>query len=455
MKKKIAIAITSLLIVTLGSIVIFNTNKGLEETNTIEATILSKDEATITVKDSSNGIYTFETNDATFDVGTKVVIEYTGLLNRGAEVKEIKLAAQQDIDKIKGLGTQIDPDWLDGGIFGKYYTLAFNKLKKMTLDERIAQLLLVQYPSNDPVGEMKKYQFGGYIFFEKDFKDKTEQEVQKMMNDVQEVAKIPALTAVDEEGGTVVRVSSNDKLVKEKFKSPSELYTAGELDAIKKDTIEKSRVLSNLGLNLNLAPVVDVTESSSDYIYPRALQKGTEITSGYAKTVIAASKGTGVSYTLKHFPGYGNNKDTHEEETIDNRSYQDIMKNDIPPFEAGIDAGAEAVLVGHMKITNIDQANPASLSTTVHNLLRDELDFTGVIMTDDLSMGALGEIEDVAVKALKAGNDILLVTDYKSTYDALKKAVDDGSLSEDIINKAAFRIIAWKYYKGLLYENQK
>jgi len=163
-----------------------------------------------------------------------------------------------------------------------------------------------------------------------------------MINELQEAAKIPILTAVDEEGGTVVRISSNPNLVSERFASPRELYLSGGLDEIRKDTIEKSNLLSKLGINLNLAPVIDVSTDPNDYMYKRTIGENTQITSRYAKTVIEASKLNNVSYTLKHFPGYGNNDDTHNSSVTDTRTYDDILNNDLPPFEAGINAGAEA-----------------------------------------------------------------------------------------------------------------
>ncbi len=455
MNNKCIIAIV-LIVILLGGIAFFNMNRDLKKTSSIEATILSKNDNSITVIDENDATYTFNEINTTFDVGSKVVIEYTGLLEEGAKVVEIKLVEAKDI-KEEEPKDDISPDWLDDGIFSDYYTLAYNKLKEMTMDEKISQLLLVRYPESDSeaIRIMKEYQFGGYVLFARDFKDKTEQEVKTMLENVQKNAKIPALTAVDEEGGTVVRASSNSKLRNAKFKSPSALYKEGGLDLIKKDTIEKSEFLNNLGLNVNLAPVVDVSTSPSDYMYSRSLQENTDTTSNFAKTVIEASKGKGVSYTLKHFPGYGNNADTHTSAATDNRSYESILKNDIPPFEAGIDAGAEAVLVSHNTVTNIDKDNAASLSRTIHALLRDELDFTGVIITDDLDMGAVSKIENVAVKAIQAGNDILITTDYKKSFDEIKKALQDGTLDEDTINHAAFRVIAWKYYKGMIYENQK
>lgn len=173
------------------------------------------------------------------------------------------------------------------------------------------------------------------------------------------------------------------------------------------------------------------------------------------KTVIEASKGTGLSYTLKHFPSYGHNADTHDEHSIDNRSYEEIKNNDLSPFKAGIDVCAEAVLVSHNIVTSINNQNPASLSTSVHNLLRNDMNFTDIIMTDNLDMGALYTVDNVVVKAVLAGNDLIITTDYKKDIDILKSAVYNGTISEELIDKLAFRVLAWKYYKGLLFEISK
>ena len=140
---------------------------------------------------------------------------------------------------------------------------------------------------------------------------------------------------------------------------------------------------------------------------------------------------------------------------VDERSYEDILKNDIPPFKAGIDEGAEAVLVSHNTIKNIDDKNPASLSPSVHNLLRNELGFTGIIITDDLAMGATSDIPDATVKAVLAGNDLIITTDYQTSINSIKTAINNGTIDDSLIDKLAFRVIAWKYYKGLIFEKQK
>lgn len=175
-------------------------------------------------------------------------------------------------------------------IFESYYEKAEEKLKSLSLEEKIGQIFLVRYPEKNQVEELEKYKFGGYLLFEKDFKNKSEEEIKGEIASLQAHTNIPLLVAVDEEGGRIVRVSSNNKLIPERFKSPSELYKEGGLNRIKEDTINKSNFLYNLGINLNLAPVVDVATDKTNYIYDRTLGEDTETTSEFAKTVISASK---------------------------------------------------------------------------------------------------------------------------------------------------------------------
>lgn len=458
MKKRKILITLGLVILLLGGIFAFksfdkkevdNTNKKKND-KSIEVVVLSLENEKLTVQDKNNVIYTFDYNNENLSIGNNIIIEYSGVLDKNKSIQTSKVIGYTKATISKD-ENGIPLEYLDNGVFSQYYILANKKLEKMTLDEKISQLLLVRYPDINQKAILEKYQFGGYLFFAKDFKNKTKEEVINMMKELQEVSKVPILTAVDEEGGTVVRVSSNPKLRSERFKSSQVLYKEGGLELIKNDTIEKSNLLNSLGINLNLAPVVDVSTNPDDYMYNRSLGQNTEITSNYAKTVIEASKGLNVSYTLKHFPGYGNNSDTHTNSSVDNRSYEDIVNNDLPPFKSGIQVGAESILVSHNIVNSIDGTNPASLSSSIHNLLRNELSFTGIIITDDLAMGATSSIENATLKAVLAGNDLIITTDYEDSFNQIKNAINDGTISEELIDKLAFRIIAWKYYKGLLF----
>ena len=399
--------------------------------------VIKTDNELLTIQDKNNIIYVFKKNNNLL-AGDNIKVEYKGDLDKNKEVQENEIISYE----------KVDDEYLET-MFNEYEDEALEKLKEMSLDEKIAQIFLVRYP-DDGISVLEKYQFGGYVFYAKDFENKSYDEVKKMLNDLQSVSKIPILTAVDEEGGKVVRVSSNPNLASIPFKSSRELYLEGGFDRNKEDTIQKSKLLYDLGINLNLAPVIDVSTNSNDYMYSRALGEDSSVTSQYAKEVIKASKGLGVSYTLKHFPGYGNNADTHNGKAIDNRSYEDILKNDLPPFKAGIDEGAEAVLVSHNIVNSIDSNNPASLSTSIHNLLRNKLEFKGIIITDDLAMGATKDIDGATLKAILSGNDLIITTDYEKSINSVKEAISNKVIDESLIDRLAFRIIAWKYYKKML-----
>lgn len=448
MSKKLALM--SILTVVLFSIsfMIYGIKLEDKSVSKLEAIIVSINNDEITLMDTNNIIYTFKADTITGNLGDNIIISYSGLLDKNSNIQNIEI-----VDYTINTANDNNISY-DQGIFSKYYKLAKRKLAELTLGEKIGQLILARYPDNNVLNDLNKYKLGGYVFYEKDFKNKTKSEVIDMINTVQKNSKIPMLIAVDEEGGKIVRVSSNPNLAKERFKSSKELYSSGGMEKIKQDTINKSIVLSSLGINLNLAPVVDVTTNSNDYMYERSIGENTEITSLYAKTVINASKNMEVSYTLKHFPGYGNNNDTHNSSSVDIRSYESLIVNDIPPFIAGINAGAEAILVSHNIVSSIDSDNPASLSPKIHNFLRNELNFTGVIITDDLEMGATSSIESSAIKALLAGNDLIITTNYANSFSSIKNAVTNGIISEEIIDKLAFKILSWKYYKGLILEEK-
>lgn len=346
--------------------------------------------------------------------------------------------------------SNIPEEWQDNGIFSEYYDQAYEKLQTLTLAEKIGQLMVVRYSKNTiPQDAVKNYFISGTTFYSVDFNSKTEAEVKSMISTLQTNSKIPMLMAVDEEGGKVVRVSSNSNLAPEPFKSSQELYKTGGLPLIKTDTVNKSALLRNLGLNVNFAPVVDIASSTS-YIYARTLGESPEITGQYAVTVVEASKNTGVSYSLKHFPGYGNNADTHTSSSVDNTSLEELRNTHLVPFKAGIEGGAESVMISHNIVSALDKENPASLSKPVHDLLFNDLKFTGIAITDDLDMDAAKDVSNRYTKAILNGNNIILCSDYKSAASELTTSVVNGVISEDYLNQKVFKVLAWKYYKGLM-----
>lgn len=349
--------------------------------------------------------------------------------------------------------TPIPEEYLDNGIFSKYYDDAYKKLIKMPLEEKVGQLILAKCPTGNEINEISKYNFGGFVLFSEDIDNKTRSELKENINTFQASSKIPMLIAVDEEGGTVVRVSSNPNIRSTIFNSPQKIYYYYGMDGIISDTIEKDKLLKSLGINMNLAPVADVSTNSNNYIYKRSFGKSAQDTSEFVKNVVEASKKEKIASVLKHFPGYGNNIDTHNEIAIDYRPYSTFLNSDFLPFQAGISAGVECILVSHIIVNVIDKDTPSSLSKITHDILRNDLGFTGVIITDDLSMGAITNYNsdiNPAIKAIQAGNDLLIVSNYAEAYDSILNGVKNGDISEDLIDRAVLRILSLKYSLGIM-----
>jgi beta-N-acetylhexosaminidase len=294
-----------------------------------------------------------------------------------------------------------------------------NIISKMSIEEKVGQMFIVRCPVEKAVESINEYNLGGYILFARDFEGKTKQQLADKIQSYQDVSEIKMLIAVDEEGGTVNRLSIFRAFRAVPFWSPQQLYREGGWELVISDTVEKSALLKSLGINVNMAPVCDISENPEDYIYSRTFGKNAAETSRYVETVVKTMKSESIGSVLKHFPGYGNNKDTHTGIVHDKRSYENFANNDFKPFKAGVDAGAGAVLVSHNIVEAVDDEYPASLSPKMHKLLRSEFNFNGVIMTDDLVMDAIkdytGESE-AAVAAVLAGNDLLCCTILKLRY---------------------------------------
>ena len=460
MKKHLVIIFVLFIICIICGIWAFLSLKGNDKevqsnTKVLNGVIYDASMNVINVKTSEGLIYNFSIMDVDksniddLAIGNYVMIEYSGNLNNKNDVQ--KIAIKKIVVK-ENEKNKIPIAWNDTGIFSNYYDKAYEKLLTLSLEEKVGQLFLVRVPEQNQVSDIEKYHFGGYILFGRDTKDQTKESLSNTISDYQKASKIPMIIATDEEGGTVVRISSNPNLRSSKFPSPQEVFKNGGFKSIEDTTTEMSNLLSSLGINVNLAPIADVSTDSSDFIYDRAFGKDSKNTSIYIQTVISASKNKNVSYVLKHFPGYGNNKDTHTGISVDNRSLDSFEKNDFLPFEAGIKEGAESILVSHNIITNVDNNIPASLSLKMHNILRGDLNFSGIIMTDDLAMDAISKYFDGSptVKSILAGNDMFIVSDYVTGYNDVMKAINDGTITEDILNHNVFRVLAWKYYKGLI-----
>lgn len=332
-------------------------------------------------------------------------------------------------------------------------------LSSLTTEEKVGQLFFVRCPADSAAEDVAAYHLGGYLLFGRDFTDKTADDVIQTIRAYQTAAAadtgIPLLIGVDEEGGTVVRVSSNPHLRSAKYPSPQKLLSQGGTEALVENTAEKDALLHGLGINVNLAPVADVSTNSGDFIYDRTFGLDADGTSDCVTAVVEQMAADGMGSVLKHFPGYGSNVDTHTGIAVDQRPLEQFESADFLPFSAGMAAGngTTAVLVSHNIMTAVDESLPASLSPAVHDLLRDELGFDGVVMTDDLAMDAVAAYSTdgaVAVMALQAGNDLIITTDYRTQIPKVLEAVENGTLSPDTIDTACRRVLTWKQALGLL-----
>lgn len=317
----------------------------------------------------------------------------------------------------------------------------------MTLEEKVGQMFIARCPETDAAALAEEYHLGGYILFARDFENSSPKELQKTIQSYQARANLPMFIGVDEEGGTVVRASRYPQFRKNRFASPQELYKQGGLEAIEEDAEEKSEFLLDLGINLNFAPVCDVSQDADDFIYQRSFGRDAAATAEYVRVVVETMHEEEIGSVLKHFPGYGDNVDTHTGVAHDQRSYETFRRSDFLPFEAGIEAGAGMVLVSHNIVECMDADYPASLSKNVHDILREELGFDGVVITDDLAMDAIGEFagdNEAAVLAVQAGNDMLCCTDFQTQIPAVIQAVRDGTVAEERIDASVLRILKLK-----------
>lgn len=330
-----------------------------------------------------------------------------------------------------------------------------DRLARMTLAEKVGQLFFLRCPSSDAEAAVAQYHLGGILLFTQDYKDAsgdwlTQDAFAEKLAALQAAAEndtgIPLLIGSDEEGGTVTRASRNPNLFPSKFPSPQSLFETVGLEGLLADTQQYNSRLHSLGITVNFAPVCDVSTNPKDFIYERSFGQNAQTTADYIAQVVAAMCDAGIASVLKHFPGYGSNADTHTGIAVDERPYEQFLAEDYLPFAAGIGAGAPFVLVSHNIVTCLDSSYPASLSAAWHEQLRSHLGFEGVILTDDLDMGAVKAYADggnIAVLALQAGNDMIVCSDL-TQIGAVIAAVQDGTLSEETIDSACRRVLAAK-----------
>lgn len=326
------------------------------------------------------------------------------------------------------------------------------ELCKMTSREKLGQMIIADYTSWEAGVPMYDYSFGSYILFARDFADETPETISAKLAQLQKESKYGAFISVDEEGGTVVRVSKYPQFRELPFKSPRTVYAYGGLDGIKADNTEKALLLSSLGINMNIAPVADISLNEYDFMYWRSVGLDEAGTSDFVKAVITTSRENGILSVAKHFPGYGSAVDTHTGMAHDTRPLEELSARDLVPFKAAIEENVSAILVSHIITDSIDPDRPASVSPKVVSLLRNDMGYGGIIMTDDLAMSGITDYcttGNAALEAIFAGCDLLCCTNWTAQYPALAAALDNGTLTPSRLDESVTRILRLKYDFGM------
>ncbi len=341
---------------------------------------------------------------------------------------------------------------------------ALSMLEKMSLHEKVCQLLFVNpdvitgVKNTSVAGEISRvalqtYPVGGLIFSSGNLKNRTQ--VRDMLAGMRQMCAVAPFLGVDEEGGRVARVMTNADLGTTKLDSMFSYRSKGAAGAKENGKIIGSD-LKGLGFNLDFAPVADVwTNPNNTVIGDRAYS---DDFAKAAELVAAAVEGFhegGVACVLKHFPGHGDtDADSHQTLPEVTRTVAELREGEFLPFASGIKAGADMVMVGHLLLTDADPDTPSSLSfAVVTDLLRQELGYNGVVITDGITMKALSGYSeaDRCIMAVNAGCDMLLgVEDVFTVTRALEAAVEDGTISQDRLDEAVVRILRLKIQRGLI-----
>ncbi len=325
----------------------------------------------------------------------------------------------------------------------------------MTLEEKVGQLFVARRPQDDATAAaaVTDYHVGGFTLYACDFEHRDPAAVRALLASYRRDAKIPLFIAVDEEGGRVTRASMYPAFREERFPNPRTLFASGGYEAVDRDTREKAAFLLDLGVNFNYAPVCDLSADPTRFIYDRTFSHDPHATSDYVRTVVHAMNDCHMVGSIKHFPGYGDNVDTHTLVAHDNRPWEQFTACDLLPFIAGIEAGAPIVMIAHNVVACMDADYPASLSPAVHRLLREDLHFEGVIMTDSLDMNAITLFTGdraAAVQAILSGNDLLCCSTYDKQIPAVLDAVRDGTIPASRIDESVLRVLQLKEIFGIL-----
>lgn len=337
----------------------------------------------------------------------------------------------------------------------------------MTLEEKLCQLFLVTPEAitpGDPItgipqslaDDLRQYPVGGIVLFSQNLLNR--QQCQTMVAAYQELSRIPMFVCVDEEGGAVSRLGGNAAMDFPQFGPMASIGASGENSDAYHVGYTLGSELLELGFNLDFAPVADVDSNPKNTVIgDRAFSTDPETAAKMVSACVRGFRDAGTLCTLKHFPGHGDTaQDSHQGEVTLNKTLEELQKTELPPFSAGIQAGAPVVMVGHISLPKITGSDvPASLSPElITDLLRDSMGFNGLIITDAMNMGAITEqysSDEAAVLAILAGCDLILMPeDLPEAIQALRQAVEDDTISAARIDESVRRILTMKLEYGIL-----
>ncbi len=347
---------------------------------------------------------------------------------------------------------------------GQYLQQAQAYLAAMTREEKVWQLFittpesLTGYPLVTRAGEATRSAIeakpvGGLCYFAANLEDQAQ--VRDLLGNVQSYARTRLFLCVDEEGGLVSRAGSNEALDVTHFETASAYGQRADMAEVYQVGKTLSQQLQALGFNLDFAPVADViTNPNNTEIGSRSYSEDPAVAAAMVSAMVEGLQRNGMASCLKHFPGHGSTEsDSHSGKSVSTRTLEELRETEWIPFQAGIDKGAAFVMVSHLTNENLS-ALPSDLSPEVMTYLRDELGFTGVIITDSHQMGAITDYYtsgEAAVLALRAGVDMILMPqDLEAAYQAVLDALNDGTLTEARIDESITRILAAKYQFGIL-----
>lgn len=341
-------------------------------------------------------------------------------------------------------------------------SLVDETLAGMTLHEKVCQMMFVtpeELTGEDGVtvaGDatrqaLENYPVGGIVYFAKNLE--SQDQVKEMIDNSQKYSSIGLFVATDEEGGVVNRLMDT---VGTTYIGSMYYYKDDGDETAYENAYTIANDMSALGFNLDFAPVADVwSNPDNTVIGERAYSDDYAQAAELVGNAVKGFNDGGVMCTLKHFPGHGDTaEDSHYSSAYVHRTQEEIMADEMQPFRSGIEAGAELVMVGHLIVPDIDEV-PATLSYKIATgILRDELKFEGVAITDSFEMESIADnysVDDAVVMSVKAGMDMILQPkDMASAVNSIEQAVADGELSEDRIDESVRRILTLKESRGLL-----